>query len=298
MIEVSIIIVNYNTCELTHNCVNSIYEKTNDVSFEIIVVDNGSTDMSQRILAADSRIVFIEANNNLGFGKANNLGVKNAKGKYLFFLNSDTYFINNALKHFVSFYETYSNVLHLGAIGCILFDKNLHKIHSMGPFPIMTKLLKMEWGNLIMRRLGKQMKHHDDFYSMCYDKDYFPVDYVTGADLFVSREVIDKYGCFDPDFFMYYEETEMQFRWKKNGLQSYIVCGPQIVHLEGASQKRSPHKQFVILRSMMLYCKKTYGRIEYLIFRVLFLFCRLINLSKQGYSLNEYKEYIRILLSK
>lgn len=298
MKDVSIIIVNYNTCKLTQNCINSIFEKTNDVSFEIIVVDNNSTDASLQELAADSRIVFIEAHDNLGFGKANNLGVKYAKGKYLLFLNSDTFLLNNALKHFVSFYETYSNVLHLGAIGCVLLDGNFRRTHSMGPFPTMTKLLKMEWGNLIMRRFGKQMKHHDDFYLKYSDKDYFSVDYVTGADLFVSHEVIEKYGCFDSDFFLYYEETEMQFRWKKSGLQSYIVCGPQIVHLEGASQKRSPKKQFVILRSMMLYCRKTYKKPEYLLFRVLFLLCRLISLPKQGYSLNEYKEYIRILLGK
>lgn len=83
--DVSIIIVNYNTKQLTCQCIDSIYEKTNGVSFEIIVVDNNSTDGSQELLSHDNRIVFIEAGENLGFGKANNLGIKKSLGRYLFF---------------------------------------------------------------------------------------------------------------------------------------------------------------------------------------------------------------------
>ena len=94
--DVSIIIVNYNTKNLTLQCIDSIYEKTNDVSFEIIVVDNNSTEGSQELVSHDKRIVFVEAGENLGFGKANNLGLRQAQGKYIFFLNSDTLLLNNA----------------------------------------------------------------------------------------------------------------------------------------------------------------------------------------------------------
>ena len=88
--EVSIIIVNYNTCDITKNCINSIFEYTKDIKFEIILVDNNSKDKSYSVFSNDNRITYLYQQNNLGFGKANNLGFKHAKGKYIFLLNSDT----------------------------------------------------------------------------------------------------------------------------------------------------------------------------------------------------------------
>ena len=81
--DVSIIIVNYNTKALTQGCINSIFEKTEDVSIEVILVDNNSTDGSVELFSADSRIIFITLSENVGFGKANNAGLKKAKGKFL-----------------------------------------------------------------------------------------------------------------------------------------------------------------------------------------------------------------------
>ena len=98
--DVSIIIVNYNTKKLTSDCINSIYEKTTGIRFEVIVVDNNSSDGSQDLFFFDFRIKFVEAGENLGFGKANNKGVEIASGKYVFFLNSDTILVNNAVKLF------------------------------------------------------------------------------------------------------------------------------------------------------------------------------------------------------
>lgn len=83
--DVSVILVNYNTLSLTMSCINSIFLHTQDIDFEVIVVDNDSHDGSQDILAADSRILFIESGSNLGFGRANNLGMLRAIGKYIFF---------------------------------------------------------------------------------------------------------------------------------------------------------------------------------------------------------------------
>lgn len=99
--NVSVIIVNYNTKELTKNCLASIFEKTKNIDFEVIVSDNGSTDGSIEMIKSDfPQVVLIENNVNLGFGKANNIAAKIAKGKYLLFLNSDTILLNNAVKEF------------------------------------------------------------------------------------------------------------------------------------------------------------------------------------------------------
>ena len=132
--DVSIIIVNYNTKNLTLQCIDSIYEKTIGVSFEIIIVDNNSTDGSQELLSQDNRIVFVEAGENLGFGKANNLGVEKSNGKFIFFLNSDTILVNNAIKCFYD-YSINHQQLKLGAIGCLLENRDGEKVHSYGFFP-------------------------------------------------------------------------------------------------------------------------------------------------------------------
>ncbi|MGN0729950.1 glycosyltransferase [Treponema sp.] len=100
-LDVSIIIVNYNTLELTKNCLKSIFEQTNGILFEVIVSDNGSTDGSIEMIKSEfPQVILIENNANLGFGAANNRGLKIEKGKYIFYLNSDTVLLNKAVKIF------------------------------------------------------------------------------------------------------------------------------------------------------------------------------------------------------
>ena len=95
------VIVNYNTKALTKSCIESIFSETCGIEFEVILVDNASSDGSKELFQIDERIIFIESNVNLGFGKANNLGYKYATGKYIFLLNSDTLLKNNAIKLYI-----------------------------------------------------------------------------------------------------------------------------------------------------------------------------------------------------
>ena len=134
--QLSIIIVNYNTRDFLKTCLNSIFEQTHDIEYEIIVSDNGSTDGSLEMLAKDFPTVHVIANGqNLGFGAANNRGLDIAKGKYIFYLNSDTILLNNAPKLFYDYFEAHSNEK-LGAIGGMLLDSNKRFIHSGGNFPL------------------------------------------------------------------------------------------------------------------------------------------------------------------
>ena len=103
--DVSIIIVNYNTHKLLRNCLISIIENTKRCSYEIIVVDNASTDNSREIATEFKSVKWIQSEVNLGFGKANNIGSLEASGKYLFFLNSDTILLNDAISIFYDFFE-------------------------------------------------------------------------------------------------------------------------------------------------------------------------------------------------
>ena len=131
--DVSIIIINYNTCQMTCECINSIIEKTQGLQYEIILVDNASTDGSKEFFEKDERIKYIYSEKNGGFGYGNNLGMKVAKGKYFFLLNSDTLLINNAIKKFYDYAEKANqNRIY----GCYLEHKDGSYSTSFFYFPV------------------------------------------------------------------------------------------------------------------------------------------------------------------
>lgn len=291
---VSIIIVNYNTLLLTKNCIESIIAKTFGVEYEIILVDNASSDGSQEFFANDAIIKFIEAGRNLGFGKANNLGVQQAKGDYIFFLNSDTLLLNNAIYEMWRYCEEHKED-NIGGLGCILCDGNNQRCHSYAKLNTWKDIVKSYFIAPFCKSKAKEIMAMD---AEDESKDAFEVGYVTGADLFVSRKVIDECGCFDPDFFMYSEESEMQWRFKKHGYKNMIIKSPKIMHLEGMSQakKKSPTMKKIIMTqsSLYLYVKKTSCKFEYLLFQLLFPMTRLPFLLLAKRSIRDKLMYIKM----
>ena len=263
--DVSIIIVNYNTCNLTKQCIDSIFERTKGIKFEIILVDNASKDNSYEIFSKDKRITFISSNINLGFGKANNLGYKVAKGKYIFLLNSDTILLNNAVKIFRDELEKMpKNVACLGTI--LKASDGISDNNSFSEFPSLKTTAKFL----------KELYFRQNNYSIQKRNTPFEVDYIIGADLFIRRSVIEKLGLFDPNFFMYYEESEMQYRYHNMGYKSIIIDQPHIIHLEGASsnvrgRKLTGKKAVMYYYSMLIYMGKRYSGLKYLLFRLLFI---------------------------
>ena len=267
----SIIIVNYNTREVTKQCLDSIFKWTKDVSFEVIVVDNNSHDGSKEMLASYPNIKYVQSGGNLGFGKANNLGYKFSSGRYILLLNSDTYLLNNAIKCFVDEFDKLPPTV--GCIGGWLRSPDGDINNSYGQIPNIYSAINNSFG-LYLRVLGikpMQKKEYDDTAKSKH------VEYVMGADICIRREVVEKCGMFDPDFFMYYEESEMQNRYRQSGYTSMIVPTPLIVHLECVSSKVANKKysyanRQTFFNSYMLYMKKTCSPLVYLFFRIVFLF--------------------------
>ncbi len=266
--DVSIIIVNYNTKQLLSNCLNSIKDKTKDIEYEIIVVDNNSHDGSQEMLKNDFPWVrLIESKENLGFGRANNLGMKNAQGKYFFLLNSDTILVNNAIKDFYDYSESHPG---FGALGSILLDKNLKPCHSYGKFPTQLRTLKDALAKYL-RFLKDKNKFHPEMNSCPLE-----VEYITGADLWISRNVFERTSGFDPDYFMYFEESDWQKRMDDIGLKRYIIPGPKIIHLEGGSDSSkshiwSPNRLKNFYKSQKIYHHKHFNKWTYPLFRIAYL---------------------------
>lgn len=235
--DVSIIIVNYNTKRLTDNCIKSIEEKTKDVDYEIILVDNCSTDGSKEMFASDARIRYIYNNENLGFGRANNLGAQYARGKYVFLLNSDTILCNDAVSMLYHAMETLP--LDVGCLGTMLLDSDGNLGLSYGRFPCLKSSLRHLAFNAF--HVNPKREKYFNYLKTSFKNGIIDVDYITGADVFIRRDVVEKCGLFNPVFFMYYEETEMQKRYASNGFRRCILDGPRIIHLEGACTKMKKH---------------------------------------------------------
>ena len=244
MIDVSIIIVNYNTKELTRNCLNSIFSQTENISFEVIVSDNGSSDGSIEMIKSEfPQVILIENNENLGFGAANNRGLKIAKGKYIFFLNSDTISLNNAVKIFFDFWETSTEKDKIGALGCYL-QKDGMTVHSFSSYPKFKNIFYTLFRDYISSVLGGLkaiIKKKKNFSNQSRCTETKKIDgYITGADLFVLNSSELHY---DESFFMYFEESDLQFNlFFKNGLSAYILPEPEIIHFEGASDSSKNNK--------------------------------------------------------
>lgn len=295
MIDVSIIIVTYNTLKMTKECIDSVVSMTQGISYEIILVDNQSQDGSKEFFSKDSRIKYIYSKENLGFGKANNLGAKYSQGKYLFLLNSDTLLENNAVKIFFDYMEQASS--DVACCGCMLKDSDGNTIHSYGSRHTYLNSI-YEWIFFpVIHTIGLQ-KELKKYFNPNVSTFPLEVGFVTGADVFLRRSVYAKYGLFNSDFFMYYEDAEMERRWQKAGYKNMIINGPSIIHLVGGSdRKRALNRSVMVMNSMFLYFKNDRGRssskVYKNIFKLLYLFSFFLEIPFQKGTFSEKIQHIK-----
>lgn len=233
--DVSVIIVNYNTCKMTNEAIDSVYEHTSGIDFEIILVDNASADGSKEFFEKKNGITYIYSQENLGFGQGNNLGLKYATGRNILFLNSDTLLRNNAIKVLSDYMDGNPDV---GVCGGNLFNYEGKPTIS---YEIKRPTFTRELNKVLGGRLYKYFYKDIHFNS---SKKLKEVGYVSGADFMTRKSILDKHSAFSPEFFMYYEETELAHRINKAGYKIMSVPEAEIVHLEGASNKKGNKSQF------------------------------------------------------
>ncbi len=294
IIEISIIIVNYNTADLLFNCINSIIKLVEDISYEIIVVDNASSDNSIKLVNEHfPNITLIALPKNVGFGAANNIGTKHAKGKYYLFLNSDTVLLNNLPKILFDFMEKHT---FCGICGGNLVDINKKPIHSY------SKTLPSPWTDIYRFFPGlKNIIQGKDWY---YNFSNYPkrVGYITGADLCIRADLFDKIGGFHKNFFMYYEETELSYRVINTGYYIYSVPEAKAIHIKGASVELLPSNKEIVLISKYRYLIMLYGKygayLSHYIFRLFCLFKMLFNLIRKKSSSTHYYKNMYLLEKK
>jgi len=281
-LKVSVIIVNYNTIRHLVPCLNSIYSQTRNIDFEVIVVDNNSQDESVKVLEESfTTIHLIRSEKNLGFGSANNVGANQAKGKYLLFLNPDTLLENNALKCFYDWMETYNQKEDYGAIGPFLLDENRVFVTPFDRLPRMTTLIRNEF-SFITNWLHKKEKIE------IFEKD---VEHICGAAIFLPKRLFETLGGFDPQFFLYYEETDLLYRIQKKGLKVRKITTPEIIHLEGKSFQENNAKRILLEDSKFKYFRKHYRGWKVSVFKYIYLMLRILKSINRKYSLSDNIRY-------
>jgi GT2 family glycosyltransferase len=251
---ISIIIVNYNTFQLTKDCIESIFENTSDICYEIILVDNNSSDGSvEKLSTAFPGLEIYSNTENLGFGKANNIGVAKSKGKYIFLLNSDTLLHNNAVKIFLDFFIK-NNYLKIGIIGSLLLNADGTIGKSSSDLPTISSIIIGTLKGIFYRAI---LRRNSGFQQIvAFDgTDRMSVGQVVGADMFMLKSTFEEIKGFDPRFFMYFEETDLQRRLIERGYTNFLIKGPRITHLEGRSNISMKKYKFYY-KSMWLYFKK------------------------------------------
>lgn len=251
--DVSIILVNYKTEQLLLAAIESVIEKSQGFLYEIIVVDNHSDDDSGRIIAQKSwpvQITYISLDDNLGFGRANNEGIRIATGRYVFLLNTDTLLINNAIKTMVDYMDGHLSV---GICGGNLYDQQMRPVHSFARMPsIFDEICELSLGIIPKITEGKNRGFN-------HTGRPKRVGYITGADMMIRRTALDAAGWFDPDFFMYYEEVELTGRIIKLGYQIVSVPQARIIHYESQSSGSNENKIRMRMQSRRIYFDKVYG---------------------------------------
>lgn len=237
MIDLSIIIVSYNTREFTKRCIESIFDSKPKISFEVIVVDNASADGTVELLRKSSfakreNVKIIANDKNLGFSKANNVGLRHSeKSKYKLFLNPDTVMNTKTLDYVFSFMEKNARV---GAATCKVLigqDKIDDATHRGFPTP---------WNAFChfsgISKLAPNSKLLNGYYLGWCDLDKtHPIDALAGAFMFTRAEAGEDAGWWDEDYFFYGEDVDFCYMLKKKGWKVYYVAEVSVFHYKGVA---------------------------------------------------------------
>ncbi len=227
--DISVIIVNYKQRGLVKQCVRGIKRLDLPFSYEIIVVDNDSWDGVKEMLEEkfpdDRHIVFIQAEKNRGFSAGNNLGIKAARGKYIFIVNSDTVILGDAIERMFFFMESEPEV---GMVGPKLLNADRSVQQTVCRFP---DLAIPFYRRTFLGRFSFGKKRLDRYLMRDWDHSSSrPVDWLFGAALFVRKEAVEKVGLMDERYFLYFEDVDWSRRFWENGYKVYYLHDAEIIH--------------------------------------------------------------------
>jgi GT2 family glycosyltransferase len=256
VVTLSILIVNYNVKELLEHCLISISKAVKSNTFEVLVVDNASTDGTRQYLPPKfpgHKFIFNE--HNVGFAKANNQALRVCRGEFVLFLNPDTVLPALSLDKCIAFMHDHPDA---GALGVRMVDQHSRFLRESKrglPTPSASFWKLMGFATLFPKSV---------FFSSYYashvgEFETSPVDVLSGAFMLVRKNVLDLVGGFDERFFMYAEDIDLSYRILKAGYQNYYYPQVTITHLKGSSTKKDARYVQQFYKAMSQYVRKHHG---------------------------------------
>ena len=261
--NLSVVIVNYQTFELTRDTVNSVLGYDYPFSVEVVVVDNASGDDSLARLKDYFKddVTFIASGENRGFAAGNNLALKDLSSDYVLLLNSDTIVWENTLENIYNYMENHPDV---GACGCRV------RLES-GELDKACKRTFPNVKNSFFRLFHIPTKSKDDNYNLTNlpDDEVYEIDCLTGAFMFMRNDALKQAGLLDETFFMYGEDIDLCYRIKHAGWKIVYYGRSSITHLKGASSKKQKNKLiYEFYRAMYIYYKKHHAHESFFLINI------------------------------
>lgn len=281
--KLSIVIVNWNTKDYLKQTLQSVFATTRNLpvsKLEVIVVDNHSADKSAEMVKEDfPQVKLIENKVNLGFGGGNNEGAKRATGDYLFFLNSDTIVLNQAVKKIIWYLEERSVGILVPKLlledrktvqpGLINYKPSVLKMILEKPFKLFKPLIsKSGWLRKVAQRVSL------DFWDFDRLRE---VDWVTGAALVIRKPLFDELKGFDEKIFMYFEDVDLCLRAKQKGAKVIYYPDAEIIHLGGKSVAKSKERKKVYYQSQDYFWAKHHSILNAFLLKIIRFPYRAIN---------------------
>jgi GT2 family glycosyltransferase len=269
--ELSVVIVNWNTLDLLAQCLESLYYSLLLTDFEVFVVDNASSDGSPAMVRERfSQVQLIENDQNVGFACANNQAIRLSIGRYVLLLNSDTVVKPGAIDALVDFMNAHPQA---GASGARLLNQNGSLQFSCSPAPTL--------GGEFKRLFHIPGMRPDGYYPMhLWDQSLSrQVDVILGACLLLRRQALDQVGLMDEEYFIYSEEVDLCHRLQISGWELYWVPQGEVIHLGGQSTRQVSEAMFLRLyQAKLIYFRKQHGHTQAVLYKLIIMVAALFRI--------------------
>jgi len=270
-VDLSIVIISWNTADLLAQCLASIYTCPPDNDFEVLVVDNASTDDTVQIVRQQyPQVKLLENKKNVGFATANNQAVRHSTGRYVLLLNPDTKVKPGALKKLVEFIDTTPQA---GAVGARILNPDESLQTSCYPAPTLAREF---WRLFHLDALWPYGSYHMSGWQIDRPRE---VDVLLGACLLLRKSALDQVGLLDENYFIYSEEVDLCYRLRKAGWPLYWVPQAQVIHYGGQSTQQVAAEMFMRLyQSKLIFIRKHHGGLAGQLYKLILLVTALVRL--------------------
>jgi len=265
-VDISFIVVNWNTKDYLSKCLKSIYDNIGNINAEIILVDNGSTDGSDKLAIEQFQsIKLINNKNNLGFAKATNIGIVESKGRYICIINSDVVVLEGCIRRLLKYMENNRNI---GIIGPKVLNPDMTLQFTCKEFP---NLWNTFCRAVALDKLFPKSKVFGSFFMTYFNYNYIKkVDVLTGCFWMVRKRSIVDVGLLDERFFIYAEDKDWCKRFKDKNWDVIYFPEAKIIHFGGSSSSKAPERFYIeMYKANIKYWQKHYSCISNIFYKLI-----------------------------